>query len=205
MSKSNTCSYKSETLHPTPLKPLRVILPRSHTSHLPSSTWSTHCEKKESVACWPLPCACFSCSWNFLGQVDSAPHSDCQTAISCLTFSSEGSSESAKGCRYEPGQEWDAPCSSVSDDTPSTVLNTELRAVSSFSAIRLLYNKVNLQGYCGSRYLPRPVSTSVDQWLPVDKMDGISEPTLQHEVLPSPSAPLIFWRQAFNSVQMNVE
>jgi len=103
------------------------------------------CHETLRNAC-SVPCACFSSSWNFLGQVDSTPQSDCQTAISCLTFSSEGSSELANGCRCDPGDE---PCSSVSDDTPSTVFDIEVHAVPSFSAICLLYNKVNLRGYSG--------------------------------------------------------
>ena len=146
MSKSNTCSYKSKTLYPMPMKPLHVILLKTHTSHLPSSMWSAHCEKNVSVARRPLPCACFSSSWNFLGQVDSTPHLDCQTAISCLTFLTEGSSESANRCRCDLEDE---PCSSVSNDTLSTAFDIELHAVPSFSAIHLLYNKVNLWGYSG--------------------------------------------------------
>ena len=150
VSKSNTCSYESETLCPMPLKPLRAILLKSHKSCLPSSTWSTHCEKNKSVAHWPLVCAYFSCSWNFLDQVDCLPHSDCQTAIHCLTFSSDGISDCAKGCRYESEQVWDEPCSSGSEDTASTVSNVVLHAVPSFSAVCFLYNKINLQTYLGA-------------------------------------------------------
>ncbi|KAI6128229.1 hypothetical protein EV401DRAFT_1931399 [Pisolithus croceorrhizus] len=77
-----------------PLKPLHVVLLKSQRSCLPSSTWASHCEKNMSVASQSRPCAYFSCSWNFLGQVDSMPHLDFQSAISCLTFSR---------CRYKLG------------------------------------------------------------------------------------------------------
>lgn len=130
VSKSNTCSYESATLYPVPLKPLRVTLLKRQSSRLPASTWASHSEKNASLARRPLPCACFNSSWNFFGQVDSAPHSECQSAISCLTFSSGGISESAKGCRYESG--------SASRDIPSVLVRVESQVAASLSTVRFL-------------------------------------------------------------------
>ncbi|KAI6160110.1 hypothetical protein EDD17DRAFT_1606799 [Pisolithus thermaeus] len=113
-----------------PLKPLHVVLLKSQRSCLPSSTWASHCEKNMSVASQSRPCAYFSCSWNFLGQVDSMPHLDFQSAISCLTFSSGGVSECTKGCRYKLG--------SMSQDTPPALVSVGLWVVASLPMVHFL-------------------------------------------------------------------
>ncbi|KAI5997576.1 hypothetical protein EDD15DRAFT_2194614 [Pisolithus albus] len=59
-----------------------------------------------------------------LQDVDSVPHSDFQSAMSCLTFSSGGRSECAKGCRYNSG--------SLSGNTPSALVGVESPVVASF-------------------------------------------------------------------------